>query len=193
MQNIFVERLKGVAFNIILFLAATFLFYMAGQFQYDMREGQLGPGFWPRILLGFVIVLTLYDIVIGLARGNQTGQVKGMLKTDQGYQEDQEAGDGLLEPENKRHLHLLLIGGAMTLGYVIMIGILGFPICTFLFLVGFMYAGRYRRHGVIWISSLVGTIFLVFLFIKVVYVSLPTGVFPFEGITLTIYSLLGIN
>jgi putative tricarboxylic transport membrane protein len=189
-QNNLVERLKGAAFNLVLFLAAVYLFYLAGYFQYDIREGQLGPGFWPRLLLGLVIVLTFYDIVLGLVRGSTAGEVKGVLgNKDQANQEE----DGLPEEENKRYPMLLFIGCLMTLAYVFLINIIGFTICTFLYLAGFMYAGRYRRHTVIIVSSLLGTLFFVFLFIKVVYVSLPTGVPPFEGLTLIIYSLLGIH
>ncbi|MHB8916569.1 MAG: tripartite tricarboxylate transporter TctB family protein [Desulfocucumaceae bacterium] len=191
MQNNLVDRLKGTAFNIALFLAAAYLFYLAGNFQYDVRENQLGPGFWPKLLLGLVIVLTFYDIVLGLVKGSTAGEAKGVLSNKD--QENQEAGDGLLEEEKKRYPMLLIIGCVITLAYVYLVSIIGFPICTFLYLLGFMYAGRYRRHTVIIVSSLVGTLFFMFLFIKVVYVSLPTGVPPFEGLTLMLYSLLGIH
>lgn len=191
MRNNLVERLKGAAFNLVLFLAAVYLFYLAGYFQYDIREGQLGPGFWPRLLLGLVIVLTFYDIVLGLVKGSTASEVKGVLGNKD--QSNQEEKDGLPEEENKRYPMLLFIGCLMTLAYVFLINIIGFAICTFLYLAGFMYAGRYRRHTVIIVSSLLGTLFFVFLFIKVVYVSLPTGVPPFEGITLMIYSLLGVS
>jgi hypothetical protein len=60
--------------------------------------------------------------------------------------------------------------------------ILGFMISTFLFMVLFMYAGRYRAHLAVWLSSAVGTVLLTLLFQKVVYVSLPRGVEPFSHV-----------
>ena len=54
---------------------------------------------------------------------------------------------------------------------------------TFLFLVAFMYLGRYRAHLVIWLASIIGTLFVAIIFLKVVYVSLPRGVPPFDRVT----------
>lgn len=190
MQNNLVERLKGAAFSSALFIAALYLFNLAGKFEYSERAGQLGPGFWPKMLLGLILIFTAYEIVVKLLKGSEPDNAGGLVKTD----DQREAEDGLpAGEEKKRYPVLLLAGCVMTLLYVLIIEVVGFALCTFLYLAGFMYVGRYRKHLAIWISSFIGTLFLVFLFVKVVYVSLPTGVPPFEWITLIIYSLLGIS
>lgn len=189
MQNKLAERLKDSMFSVVLFFAALYLFNLAGKFDYAERSGQLGPGFWPRLLLGLIIVLTFIDIVVVLLKGRES---KAEATTPQN--EVREAGDGLPDQEEKkRYPYLLVIGGLMSVAYVLLVQVIGFALCTFLYLAGFMYVGRYRRHVVIWISSLLGTLFLMFLFIKVVYVSLPTGISPFDGITLILYYLFGIS
>jgi putative tricarboxylic transport membrane protein len=183
------ERLKGAAFSGILVVAAIYFFNLATQFEYSQRGEQLGPGFWPKLLLGIIIILTLVDIVLALCKGGKPATEVSSAENN----EVLEAGEGLQDEVQKRYPKLLIMGGLMTVAYVYLIGIIGFALCTFFYLAGFMYAGRFRRHVMIWVSSLVGTVFLVFLFIKVVYVSLPTGIPPFEGLTLMIYSLLGVN
>lgn len=187
-RNNLLERLKGTTFSGILFLAAIYFFSMTTKFEYTQRGNQLGPGFWPKMLLGIIIILTFVDIVMALCRGGKTAEAAVTENTDV-----LEAGEGLQDLEKKRFPHLLIIGGLITVAYVFLIDIIGFALCTFFYLAAFMYVGRFRRHLVIWSSSLVGSVFFMFLFIKVVYVSLPTGIPPFEGITLMIYALLGIN
>ena len=53
--------------------------------------------------------------------------------------------------------------------------------------------GRYRRHGVSAVTALVGTLLLMFVFMKIVYLSLPLGVGPFETISLALMRLMGIR
>jgi putative tricarboxylic transport membrane protein len=184
------ERLKGTAFSGILVVVAIYFFNLATKFEYSQRGEQLGPGFWPKLLLGIIIILTLADIVLALCKG---GKPATEVSSSAENNEVLEAGEGLQDEEQKRYPKLLIIGGLMTVAYVYLVGTVGFALCTFFYLVGFMYAGRFRHHVMIWVSSLAGTAFFLFLFIKVVYVSLPTGIPPFEGLTLMIYSLLGIN
>lgn len=188
MQNKLAERLKGSMFSVVLFFAALYLFNLAGKFDYAERSGQLGPGFWPRLLLGLIIVLTFIDLMATLFK---SGNSKKPMTLDS---EVRGAVSGLPgQEEKKRYPYLLIIGGLMSVAYVLLVQVIGFALCTFLYLAGFMYVGRYRRHGVIWISSLLGTLFFMFLFIKVVYVSLPMGISPFDGITLILYYLFGIS
>ena len=69
-------------------------------------------------------------------------------------------------------------GIALTVLYVVLIETLGFFLCTFLYLAAFMWVGRYRRPGVILATSLIGSLAFMFMFMKVVYVSLPLGAEP---------------
>jgi putative tricarboxylic transport membrane protein len=47
----------------------------------------------------------------------------------------------------------------------------------------FMWVGRYRRPGVIVATSLIGSLAFMFMFMKIVYVSLPLGVIKAQDIS----------
>ena len=63
----------------------------------------------------------------------------------------------------------------------------------FFLLAAFMLVGRYRRPGVIVASSVVGSLAFVFVFMKIVYVSLPLGVGPFRSVSTWLMAMLGIH
>jgi putative tricarboxylic transport membrane protein len=56
-----------------------------------------------------------------------------------------------------------------------------------------MWIGRYRRIGVIVATSLIGALAFVFVFMKIVYVSLPLGVEPFAQVSYLVMKLLAIR
>ena len=89
---------------------------------------------------------------------------------------------------------LLLAGGiVLTVIYVLTISSLGFFLATIAYLALFMLIGRYRNWTVIAVSSVLGSLTLVFIFMKVVYVSLPLGSGPFESVSAFLMNLLGIH
>ena len=88
---------------------------------------------------------------------------------------------------------LLVLGILATLGYVGLVTRLGFFLSTTLYLAGFLVIGGYRRWGVLAMVSALGALVLMFIFMKVVYVSLPIGVAPFSAITLFLMQLMGIR
>ncbi len=98
-----------------------------------------------------------------------------------------------MEGKKKTYPGLLVIGTAMTVAYAYFVSILGFILCTFLYFALFMIVGRYRKTWAIVANSLIGTLVLVVIFMKVVYVSLPLGQEPFSGVTFFVLTLLGIK
>jgi putative tricarboxylic transport membrane protein len=81
----------------------------------------------------------------------------------------------------------------MTILYVVLIEKLGFFLCTVIYLAAFMWVGRYRRLGVIVATSLIGSLAFMFMFMKVVYVSLPLGVEPFAQVSFLLMRAMGIK
>jgi len=71
--------------------------------------------------------------------------------------------------------------------------VLGFFLATAIYLAAFMLVGRYRRYGVIAVTSVVGSLVFVFVFMKIVYVSLPLGIGPFQSVSTALMALLGIH
>ncbi|AEG62033.1 tripartite tricarboxylate transporter TctB family protein [Desulforamulus ruminis] len=170
------------AFTLVLLAAAVLLFLSTNHFVYAAKPGRLGPDFWPKTVLILVMIMCLMEIGQSFLRKPTKPPEEIAVVDDEASQESKQ-----------KYPRLLYLGSALTLGYVGLVSTLGFFLTTFLYLVAFMYVGRYRQTAVIWISSLLGTVFLVFIFVKVVYVSLPIGKGPFAEVTYLIYRLLSIQ
>ena len=88
----------------------------------------------------------------------------------------------------------MLLGGiALSVAYVWALPRLGFFTATVIYVAAFIALGGYRRWTVVATLSVVGTLLLLFLFMKVVYVSLPLGQGPFLQVTLALMQLMGIR
>ena len=62
-----------------------------------------------------------------------------------------------------------------------------------LFLILFMYLGGARNHVAVWASSTIGMLVFAFIFLKVVYVSVPRGEPPFDQFTQLVMDLLQVK
>jgi putative tricarboxylic transport membrane protein len=158
----------ALPYALLLALAAWF-YRLAGAIQYAHQGSNLGPDFWPRMALAAMMAICAVQAarILLLGRLNDAPLINAELDQDD---------------EAPRSNLLLAAGIALTLAYGAALAILGFLIATVLFMALFMYAGRYRAHRTIWLSSLIGTMLLVLVFQKVVYVSLPRGVPPFDRV-----------
>lgn len=158
---------------ILLLTATVWLWTVANAIAYDARPGELGPDFWPRAALVMMGALSVLQIAKTLLSG-AASETKGIAdKLDAGEEED----------EAPRQPMLLGAGIALTIGYGLVLGTIGFPLATAAFLVAFMYLGGSRSHLAIWLSSVLGVALVTVLLMKVVYVSLPRGVAPFDRVT----------
>jgi putative tricarboxylic transport membrane protein len=173
------EKIKWIIPYVVVLLVSAYFYVLAGRFGFVARAGTLGPDFWPKLLLGLTMAVCLYEIAKTALfhRGKE-------LEDDAG---EEKAG------APQRYPGLLIIGTLMTVAYVYFVSILGFILCTFLYLVLFMVVGRYRKVWVIAANSVIGTILFVVIFMKAVYVSLPLGQGPFQQFSLLILKMLGIK
>ena len=87
----------------------------------------------------------------------------------------------------------LAAGIGLTIAYVLVLDLLGFFCATAVYLALFMVVGGYRRAGIVLASSLLGSLAFVYVFMKVVYVSLPLGTGPFQALSLAILGALGVR
>ena len=172
-------RLKAAAPYAALLVAAAYLFRDASHFAYSPRPGELGPDFWPKAVLVLLMLACGWELVARIA--SRSAAPRTSPRTD---------GEASAET---RYPHLLAGGAAATLGYVLVLPLAGFFVSTALYLALFMRIGRYRRYGVIAATSLVGSLAFVFVFMRIVYVSLPLGVGPFQKLSLLILAVLGIH
>ena len=163
-----------------ILLATAYLFYVAGNFEYQERPGQLGPQFWPRMAavgLGLAVLVRIMQTIRD--RNRPIVRVKGEF-------------DEYQEIEAELHWPSLWLAIGLVVGYVTATMFLGYMISSALFLGLFIWFGGQRKWYVTLVAAVGGLLFS-FIFVGVVYVSLPTGVGIFDTITVEVYKLLGIQ
>ena len=175
---------------VIVLAIVGFLYFRATQIDFAAPGARIGPDVWPKAILALAAVACLYEIAKNLLFGkwvrDMTGVLGSVLKEVPGQDEPGEM-------ESAAYPHLLWIGMAMTVLYVALIETLGFFLVTAVYLALFMWIGRYRRLGVIVATSLVGSLAFMFMFMKIVYVSLPLGTEPFAQVSFALMRLMGIR
>jgi ABC-type Na+ efflux pump permease subunit len=181
------SRLKKILPYIALLIASAYLYYLAGKIDYPSQGERIGPDFWPKIILMLLGATCAYEIVKNLLFDKPL-VVEGMLAKLTADSGEEDAAD-----EGPNYPHLLAAGIGLTILYVLTVGYLGFFLATTLYMALFMYFGRYRRLGVIAAASLLGTLVLMFVFLRIVYVSLPIGTGPFANISGMILQLMGVK
>jgi putative tricarboxylic transport membrane protein len=177
-------RLYEAAPYAALLVGAAFLYHDAGTFSDLGRPGQLGPDFWPRAVLALLMLVCACEIVRRLV----FERVERDAAPAPHAAEHADATDA-----EARYPWRLAAGIGLTIAYVLALDWLGFFVATALYLALFMIAGRYARMRVIAITSLAGSLAFVFVFMKIVYVSLPLGSGPFRAFSTWILAMLGIR
>lgn len=180
-----IDKLKGSLPYAALLLGAAYLYRSAGHFQYAARPGEIGPDVWPRAILVLLMGVCAWEL---LRRMFFTGAAAAPAPAP-----DPGAGAGDAAEVGTRHAQLLVGGIVLTVLYVLGMGTLGFFLATMLYLALFMLVGRYRRYRVIAATSILGSLGFVYVFMKIVYVSLPLGAGPFKQLSILILAALGIH
>jgi hypothetical protein len=135
-------------------------------------RGQLGPAFWPRLVLIGLAVACLLKVGEERRAGSRDAASPGILP--------------------RVSVSRLGLGMACILAYVVAAPRLGFPLATGAFIVAFMLVAGARGARTIAATALLGTVTLLYTFIKLVYLPFPKGDGPFEWLTLALYRALGI-
>ena len=167
--------------------AGAFFLYLTSRIDFSAPRGRIGPDFWPRAVLGLMVLVCVYEIVkrVLFARAEAVVGVAQALLWAAG--EDGEA-------DRKRGSLWRLLGGiAATLAYVLLVSVFGFFLSTFAFLAAFIVLGGYGRWGVALMTAGIGSLVLVIIFMKIVYVSLPLGEGPFRAVSVALMGALGIR
>lgn len=176
-------KLRAALPYVAMMGVAAFLFTQTAQFASLGREGNLGPAFWPRAVLGLLLLVCVAEIarIVFFFRPERVDAVPHSAAPVTG------------EEDGERFPALLLGGIAITVLYVPAIEYLGFFLATIAYLAAFMYIGRFRRPVVVALTSVIGTVAFVYLFMKVVYVSLPLGAGPFRQFSAWLLAALGVH
>lgn len=181
-------RYRALVPYLLVLAAAVVLTWQALHFGFTPRGDRPGPDVWPRAILALMIVACAVRIVT-LLRGSSRAEPEMF---------EDAVDSALREAEVEaaapvRFPLLLAIGIALTIAYVALLGTLGFFVDTMLYLAALIRTGRYRRWPVIAAVALSGAFVFMFVFMKVVYLSLPIGRPPFEAVSLALMQLMGIR
>jgi hypothetical protein len=168
-------KVKPLMGPLLIFIAAVYFYVLAGSIDENPMPGQVGPAFWPRALL---ILLMASCVLKALESYLAFG--KGIA----------EMGVESTPPDVSVSKLIAMI--ILILAVVPGMEILGFALANFLFLILFIRIAGMRKLPSLIVTSLLGTIFLLYLFGKIVYLPLPKGDWIFNDLTIFIYRLLYI-
>lgn len=166
--------------SLLLFVAALALLadvHLSLHFKSD--AGELGPDFWPRAWLWGLLGLSVLDLaaVLRAARPDGAGAAPEPNPDDAPPPAD---------------LRLVVVGALFAVAYALAMTLIGFVLATVIFLIAFARLGGYRRMLALSLVALASTFVLLYVFVQVVYISLPLGQGPFVDLNVALYRLLGI-
>lgn len=185
------HRLTRTLPYVVVLAIAGFLYLQLGNLSAPATTG-LNAAVWPKAILALTALACGYEIIRGLLVDDDSRKAIGVLETIVEEAGAESAPQPQPTPE-KRYTILLLGGIGITVAYVALIEALGFFLCTFVYLAGFMMIGRFRRLRLVVPISLLGSLAFAFVFMKVVYVSLPLGRGPFQEVSLLLMRVMGVR
>jgi putative tricarboxylic transport membrane protein len=140
--------------------------------------GTVNPASWPRaMLLGIAICAGLLALTNALR----------YMRAPRGHSAAEHSSSAN-EFDNRKALVGILLLGA----YVAAMPVVGFGLATLVFLLIWLPFGGIRKPHVIAGVAVVGTVTLLYSFVKVTTLPLDRGVGVFDGVTVSMYRVLGI-
>lgn len=194
-RRVLVSRYGALLPYVLVLAVALALTWKAMHFDFTPRGDRPGPDVWPRAILALIVVTCVVRIARVLrrkpdAQGGVLEDVMGeaLSEVDRNAPPDTEPS-----APAKRYPWLLGMGIALTIAYVAALGTLGFFCDTVLYIAALTRAGRYRRWPIIVAVAVGGALVFMFVFMKIVYLSLPIGKPPFAAVSLALMQLMGIR
>ncbi len=143
-----------------IILAFVLLFQARGLDEIT-QPGQLGPGFWPRLILVGLALACAAKLIVDVRLAYAA-------------------------TEESKWIKLFAAIGLIVL-YTLLSPVIGFALATAGFIASFMWLSGARSVPMIAANVGVGTVALLYLFVKFVYLPLPKGDGMFEAVTLALY------
>lgn len=171
--------LGGVLPELVLLAVFAVLWLLTGGLR-PAPPGELGPAWWPRLL----IILLGLCVLVQMAR--KAAAIDSPVRTG-----DTEPGpDG----EDPRPFDARRAGVAVlaVVGYVLAAIYLGYLIATAAFVVAFLLLAGRRTVALDAAVGVGAALAFSFVFLKVVYIAVPSGVGGFDAFTVWVYGLIGI-
>lgn len=154
-----------------IFLFGVVVFFYADRSIDLPPPGQLGGAFWPKMCaVGLAVAALLQALEAIRSQGRP------------------QEGAACKEMDNRKLAWMILLIVLVVPAVVVF----GFAIATALFIYIFLRLAGARGRWLPPLIALGGTVFLLYLFVKIVYLPLPKGEWFFENLTLALYRVLWI-
>jgi hypothetical protein len=166
---------KSLTGPLLILLIAVYFYILAGNIDPPPGPEQLGAAFWPKMTLILLMVscgIKVWEII--KARGKEARETPGD------------------RPPARVNIPKLAAMIVMIILVVYFLDVIGFALANFLFLLVFMRIAGLRRKIPLILTSALGTVFLIYLFVKAVYLPLPKGQWFFDDFTIALYRFLHI-
>jgi len=163
------SHLKG---PLLIFFVALYFFFLAGRIEEFPMPGQLGPAFWPKTILILLMIscgIKAVELLFARSKESETGEGESLPAV---------------------HYPKLLAMIALVIAVVAAMEAIGFLLANLLFLILFLRVAGVRKKPLLFLTSGLGTILLLYLFVKVVYLPLPKGYWFFDDVTIFLYRIL---
>ncbi|WP_165789264.1 tripartite tricarboxylate transporter TctB family protein [Mycolicibacterium agri] len=174
---VLVPPLAGIALCVPLWMATT-------QWPTGGAEGP-GPAFFPRLLIGLFALSMVVRIVQDIRTVRRGAPVAQEEDDEAMPEEGAELEASLISP---RRVAIVI---ALSVAYVIGTIYLGWVIGTFLLVIAFLVLAGKRNLLIVVPLAAVVSIGFAYMFVKVVYLSLPTGVGVFDEFSIRLFELIG--
>lgn len=162
-----------------------------------MTRGRFGPAAWPRFMLAAIMLCCVLQFARLLWRwlGHRRSAALTAAGVEVGSAEERHivvnAPQAVPPPDEDPIVATVAIGLIVAYGYLFELA--GFVLSTLVFFVAWLLLGGFRKRPLaLLLVTVLGTLFNVFLFVKLAGMPLERGHYFFDDITVAIYRVLKI-
>jgi putative tricarboxylic transport membrane protein len=160
-------------------MIAFFVFMLINgmELRFVKRFGEMGSGFWPILILGIAIFLSILLLISHL--------ITFQKEKKEASGEASISVEGRIDLKNRRKKFVLSV--LCLLGYIITMPWIGFVLSTLVYVFIFILALGERRKFVLALSPFLVTVLTVIVFAKFIAMPLPKGVSVFAAFSRLLY------
>lgn len=204
----------GFSGSLLFTLGCVYLLYVLEQIPRIQPAGQLSVLVWPRFMLIALIVISVGNAIrtavtcvrekrcppegVSSLLDKELDGVKGFGVLEGFIEEEIKEASAVKEEASpdevklKRNFKVVIGITLISCLYIYLMNLMGFAIANALFMVSFLLFTRERKPLRLVLLPLISTVIFLYLFGKVVYISLPLGKGVFNAFTIGLYRVLRI-
>jgi putative tricarboxylic transport membrane protein len=175
-------RLRATLPYLVVLAVGGFLYYAAENFEFEEASGRIGPGAWPKLILLLLLASALWGAVASALKAG----------SPEVHDADAEEMEALVRPP-ELYPWLVWLAIAATVGYLVIMPLVGFFLSTIVYSFVLIYLGHYRQLLQVTLLSIAIAFGFMFMFMRVVYVALPAGVAPFDRLSYALMAAIGVH